>query len=143
MLILRSSSQFTFADRVDYFTKLIMQSNLFCFENKGIYHLRRKIKKLTSTIALTYRHCQSIGMTGEAKPSEGKATETDIFVSVICVDESKKKEKTLALLDKLVLIVKGINKFQVMVKGLNRKRWKKKMSIKAQFLLMIQKRSDR
>ena len=55
------------------------------------------MKKLTSTLALTYRHCQSLRMTGEAKQSEGKAEEYVLSVSVIQVDKRKKEEKTFAL----------------------------------------------
>ena len=55
------------------------------------------MKKLISILPLTYRCCLSMRMTGEAKPSKGKAAESEISVSVIPVDKSKKEEKTFAL----------------------------------------------
>ena len=52
------------------------------------------MEKLISTLALTYRH-QSMTFTAEAKSSEGKAAESELYVLVISVDNSKKEEKTL------------------------------------------------
>ena len=75
MLILGSLSQFTYTDWNDYFLKLIVQSNLFCFDNDNIFCLRREMKKLVNTLVLTYEHCQSIRMTGEARPSETEEAE--------------------------------------------------------------------
>ena len=56
------------------------------------------MKKLINTLVLTYKHGQSMRMTGEARPSETEAAEKSQFsVSVIPVEESKKEEKTLML----------------------------------------------
>ena len=74
-------------------------------------------------------------MTGEAK--EAKASESELSLSVIPVNESKNEEKTLALSSALAELV-----FQVIVMGLNRMRWEKKVLVKAHFLLMKQKSSD-
>ena len=54
---------------------------------------------------LTYKHYQSMRMTGEAKPSETEAAESELSVSVIPVEESKEKEKTLVLSSALVELV--------------------------------------
>ena len=72
------------------------------------------MKKLINTLALTHRHCLSIRMMCRVKPSEEKSPEYELSVSVIPVDESKKKEKTLALSSALAeCVVDG--KFQIMV----------------------------
>ena len=63
------------------------------------------MKKLISTLALTYILCQSMRMTGEAKPSEAKAAESEFSVTVIPVDKSKKVEKMLALSSALAELV--------------------------------------
>ena len=55
------------------------------------------MKKLISTLALTCRHCQSMRMTGEAKPSEAEATESELSMSVIPFNENKKEETILVL----------------------------------------------
>ena len=62
-----------------------------------MYHFRRDIKKLISNLELTDQHCQSMRMNSEAKPSEAKAAKSELSVSIIPVDESKKEEKTLVL----------------------------------------------
>ena len=46
------------------------------------------MKELLNTHALKYKSCQSMRMTGEAKPSETEAKESDFFVSLIPVKES-------------------------------------------------------
>ena len=97
MLILGSLSLFAYTDWNDSFIKLITQSNLFHLNNNDMYHLRKEMKKLISTLVFTYRYCQSMRMTGEAKPSEAEAAESDLSLSVIPVDESKEEEKTLVL----------------------------------------------
>ena len=87
-----------------------MQTNPFYFENNDIYFLRMEIKKLISTLSLTLQHCHSMKMISKAKPSERKAEESDLSVSVIPVDESKEEEKTLALSGALAeLIIDGEN----------------------------------
>ena len=90
-----------------------------------MYFLRMEVKKLISTFSLTHRYCQSKRMTGEAKPSEEEATESELSVTVISVDKSKEEEKTLALSSSLEILffsVRRTNKFQVMVKGSKRKK---------------------
>ena len=67
--------------------------------------LRRDMKKLIGTLALTYRCCLSMRMTGEAKPSEGKSPESELSVSVIPVDESKRNEKTMVLSSALAVLI--------------------------------------
>ena len=82
----------------------------------------REIKKLINTLALTYKHCQSMRMTGEAKPSETEAAKSELSLSVIPVEESKKEEKTLMLSSALLQLVvdnKEVKKFQIR-KGLKR-----------------------
>ena len=81
-----------FPDRVDYFIKFMIQSNLFCF-------------KLISTLSLTYRHCRSMKITGEAKPSEAEAAESELSASLTSVDERKKEEKSLVLSSDLAELV--------------------------------------
>ena len=125
ILILRSSSLFNFSDRDDYFIMLIRQSNLISFENNDIYCMRKEMKNLMSTLALTYRCCLSMRITGEAKLSKGISPKSELSVSVIPVDENKKDVKTLVLssaLTELVVDSKGNNKFHMMVKTLNMKR---------------------
>ena len=56
------------------------------------------MKKLINTISLTYKHCQSIRMIGEARPSKTKAAErSELSASEISVEDSKEEEKTLML----------------------------------------------
>ena len=55
------------------------------------------MKKLIKTLVLTYKHCQFMRMTGEAKPSETEAAESELSVTVIPVEENKEEKKTLAL----------------------------------------------
>ena len=43
------------------------------------------MKKLLSTLVLKYKHCQSMRMIGEAKPSEIEAAESEVSVLVIPV----------------------------------------------------------
>ena len=63
------------------------------------------MKNLINAIVLTYRHCHSRRMTGKAKPSEAEAALSELFISMIPVDESNKKEKTLALSSALAELV--------------------------------------
>ena len=64
------------------------------------------MKKLINTFVLTYKHCQSMRMTGQAKPSETEAAKkSELSVSVIPVEESKEEEKTLALSSALAELV--------------------------------------
>ena len=67
------------------------------------------MKILISTLALIYRHCQSMRMTGEAKPSEAEAAKSELSVSVIPVDDSKKEEKAWALSSALTELVVDSN----------------------------------
>ena len=97
MLILGSLSLFTFDNGDDYLINLPKQSNLFQFENNKMYCLKREMKKLISTLAMTYRHCQYMRMTGDAKLSKSTAVEFELSASVISVDKSTKEEKTLML----------------------------------------------
>ena len=78
------------------------------------------MKKLISTHVLACKYCQYIRMTGEAKPLETEAAESELSVSVIPVEKSKEEEKTLMLswaLQNLLLTVRRTDKFQIMVKG--------------------------
>ena len=73
-------------------------------------------------------------MTHEAKPSEGKAAESVLSVSVILVDDSKKKEKTLMLSNALAkLVVDSKEDKQISGDGveIEDKEWNNKMSVKA------------
>ena len=63
------------------------------------------MKKLINTLVLTYRYCQSMRMTGEAKLSETEAAESELSASMISVEESKKEEKTSVLASALVELV--------------------------------------
>ena len=118
MLILGSLSQFTYTDCNDYFLKLIIQSNLFHFDND-----KREMKKLINTLVLTYKYCQSMRMTGKARPSETEAAKrSEVSASVIPVEETKEEEKTLMLssaLSELVIVCK-VETFQLRM-GLKRK----------------------
>ena len=96
--------------------KLIMKSNLFHFDNNDIFLLSREMKKLINNHVLTYKHCQSMKMTGKAKPSETEAAESDFSVSVVPAEESKEEEKTLAsssTLTEPVVESKEVKKIQI------------------------------
>ena len=93
MLILGSSSLFMFTDGDDSFKLLNAKSNIFHFDNNDMHLLRREMKKLISFCALTNKHCVSTKMTSEAKSQDEKSPESEISVSVIPVDESKKEGK--------------------------------------------------
>ena len=126
MLIVGSSSLFTFDDRDDYFKLLTTQSNVFCFDNNDVYNLRSKMNKLISSLALTYTYCLPLRMTGKAKPSEEKSQESELSTLVILVDDNKKEKDfwlSQVLLKSLLLTGKRLKKFQMMGKGSNRKMW--------------------
>ena len=55
------------------------------------------MKKLINTLLLIDKYCQSMKMTGEARPSQTETAEKpELSVSVIPVEESK-EEKTMML----------------------------------------------
>ena len=49
------------------------------------------MRKLINILVLTYKHCQSIRMTGEAKPSEKKTAKSELSVSEIAVEKRGNK----------------------------------------------------
>ena len=63
------------------------------------------MKKLLSIIALTYKHYQSMRMTGEAKLSEMGAEESELFAPAISIEESKEEKKPLRLSSELAELV--------------------------------------
>ena len=87
------------------------------------------MKKLINTLVLTYKHCQSMRKTDEAKPSEADAVESELSVSAIPIEERKEEEKTLMLSSALAdLIAVSEEDKQISCDG---ERWKKKMLVKA------------
>ena len=71
-------------------------------------------------------------MSDEAKPSEGKGAKYELSVSVIPVDESKEKEKTLALSNALAGLVDSKKDKQISGdgEGVEKKEVEEKMSVK-------------
>ena len=63
---------------------------------------------------MTYKHCQSMKMTGETRPSETEAAEkSELSVSMIPAEKSKEEEKILMLsnaLEELVVNSKEVEK---------------------------------
>ena len=87
------------------------------------------MKKLIETLVLSYKHYQSMRMTGEAKPSEAEEAESELSVSVIPVEESKKEEKTFEQLSALAeLIVKNEKDKKISADGKERMTSKAKSS---------------
>ena len=81
------------------------------------------MKKLVNTLVLTYKHCQTMRMTGEVRPSKTEAAErSKLFASVIPVEENMEGEKTMMLSSALaeLVVVSKEEKFQLN-KGLKRK----------------------
>ena len=123
MLILRSLSLFTYTHWNDSFIKLKTQSNLFHFDNDDIFCFKGEMMKLIKILVLTYKYCQCMRMTGEARPSETEAAErSELSASVFSVEEDKEEEKTLMLSSALaeLIIVGKKEKFQLR-NGLKRK----------------------
>ena len=63
------------------------------------------MKKLINSYVLTQKHCQSMRMTGEAKPSETEVAEFEFIVSLIPVEKSKEEQKILRLSSALAELV--------------------------------------
>ena len=74
------------------------------------------MKKLINIFVLTYRYCQSMRMTGKARPSEKEAAKrSELYASVIPLKESKEEEKTLMLASALaeLVVVSKVEKLQL------------------------------
>ena len=48
---------------------------------------------MSSTTDVTCKHCQSVRMNNEAKPSEAEAAKSELSVSVIHVENKQRREE--------------------------------------------------